>query len=184
MTPRKAFDSVAVYQIVKRLATPFDEFPAFRTGVIDENGKILVPKDERTDAQKDSLSVLDVFCLNIKKLLAHLPGGDSRLKSVAAAAALLRESESLSILAQLSLPKLKEALVEAEELLEAESLRSSPCRQTLSEFLAEEAVMAGGAADTTAVNNVGGGEVMDPKTVIVDQKRKKKIIRRDNAPKI
>ena len=55
------FDSVLVYQFLKRLVTPFEKFPAYQTGVIDKDGKILVPKHKRTQEQRNSFKISSIF---------------------------------------------------------------------------------------------------------------------------
>lgn len=84
-------DLFLVYQFIRRLATPFEKWEAYKTGVIDEKGKILVKKKDRTDAQKKSWQIFDVMIANLKKLLAKVPGGSSRLASYVAALYLIRE---------------------------------------------------------------------------------------------
>ena len=84
-------DGFLVYQFVKRLIKPFKKWKAFQTGVIDETGKILVPQDKRTLDQNASFKSIDLLVLNLKKLLAKVPGGGSTLATYAAAVALLRE---------------------------------------------------------------------------------------------
>ena len=84
-------DLFLVYQFIRRLATPFEKWEAYKTGVIDEKGKILIKKKDRTDAQKKSWQIFDVMIANLKKLLAKVPGGSSRLASYVAALYLIRE---------------------------------------------------------------------------------------------
>lgn len=84
-------DLFLVYQFIRRLATPFNKWDAFKTGVIDKDGKVLVTKKERDPSQKKSWGTFDVMVANIKKLLAKVPGGGSRLASYAAALYLIRE---------------------------------------------------------------------------------------------
>ena len=83
-----------VYMFLKRLTTPFVNWEAYKTGVIDEKGNILIKaRDRNSIAQRDSFTMFDRLCLNIKKLLNVLPGGSTRIASYAAALFLLRESK-------------------------------------------------------------------------------------------
>lgn len=84
-------DLAAVYMFIKRLVTPFDQWDAYKTGVIDENGKVLVRKNQRTQEQSQSWGYFDRLVGNLKKLLAKVPGGKTRLGSFAAALLLIRE---------------------------------------------------------------------------------------------
>lgn len=81
-----------VYQFLKRLATPFKKWDAFKTGVIDDKGNILIkPKDRHTFQQRDSFQMFDVMILRLKRLLGKIPGGKTRLASYAAALWLIKE---------------------------------------------------------------------------------------------
>jgi hypothetical protein len=85
-------DLFMVYQFVRRLATPFKEWEAYKLGIIDEQGNILRKrKDLRLVKERNAFGVFDVLVLNLKKLLEKIPGGQSRLASYAAALYLIRE---------------------------------------------------------------------------------------------
>ena len=89
-------DLFLVYQFIRRLATPFNKWEAFDTGVIDDKGNILVKKKDRTSEQKKSFKVFDVMVRNMKRLLAKLPGGGTRLASYAAALFLIKEHKAFT----------------------------------------------------------------------------------------
>lgn len=85
-------DLFLVYQFIRRLATPFKEWDAYKLGIIDENGNVLRKrKTLRLKKERDAFGVFDVLVLNIKKLLEKIPGGQSRIASYAAALYLIRE---------------------------------------------------------------------------------------------
>ena len=84
-------DIYLVYQFLRRLATPFTKWEAFKAGVIDKEGKVLIPKNKRTQEQQRSFKVFDVMILKLKRLLGKIPGGKSRIASYAAALWLIRE---------------------------------------------------------------------------------------------
>jgi hypothetical protein len=86
-----AIDIAAVYMFLKRLVTPFEKWDAYRVGMIDKEGKVIVPKDERTPEQEKSWGYFDRLVANLKKLLGKIPGGRTRIASFAAALLLLRE---------------------------------------------------------------------------------------------
>jgi hypothetical protein len=86
-------DLFLVYSFLRRLVTPFKKWKAFGTGVIDADGKILVPAEKRTYVQKDSFKIFDVMIRNLKLLLAKIPGGSSRFATFTAALLLLREQK-------------------------------------------------------------------------------------------
>lgn len=84
-------DSIAVYEIIRRLATPFEETEAFRAGLIDYKGRFLKKRSRMTREEKKFLTRFDVMIFNIKRLLQRLPGGDSKLRNFATALFLLKE---------------------------------------------------------------------------------------------
>ena len=85
-------DLFLVYQFVRRLATPFEKWDAFEQGVIDKDGKVLIKRKKfTTAAQRKSWGVFDIMIANLKKILAKVPGGSSRLASYAAALYLIKE---------------------------------------------------------------------------------------------
>jgi hypothetical protein len=87
-----AFDAVVVYQLIKMLATPWEETDAFKLGIIDKDGKVLRKrKTLKTQEEKNAFTVFHVLTYNLKKLLEKLPFGKSKLASFAAALILLRE---------------------------------------------------------------------------------------------
>lgn len=85
-------DLFLVYQFIRRLATPFKEWDAYKLGIIDERGNILKSRKKlTTKKEKNAFGIFDLLVLNIKKLIEKLPGGKSRLASYAAALYLIRE---------------------------------------------------------------------------------------------
>jgi hypothetical protein len=90
-------DLFLVYQFIRRLATPFENWPAYEAGVIDKNGNILKGKKERNArSERESFGIFDLMILKLKKLLANVPGGSSRLASYAAALWLIKEWKHFS----------------------------------------------------------------------------------------
>ena len=85
-------DLFLVYQFIKRLATPFEKWDAYDLGIIDKDGNILKKRKElRTVKERDAWGKFDVMISKLKKLLAKVPGGSSRLASYAAALWLIKE---------------------------------------------------------------------------------------------
>ncbi|NDG53732.1 MAG: hypothetical protein EBY39_12050 [Flavobacteriia bacterium] len=89
-------DLFLVFNFIKRLVTPFNKWAAYKEGIIDAKGNIILRrKDFTTKAQSKSFGVFDQLVLNIKKLLAKLPGGQTRLASYAAALWLIKEQAAI-----------------------------------------------------------------------------------------
>lgn len=90
-------DLYVVYRILRRLTQPFTEWEAYKLGVIDAEGNILKKsEDRRLVAEKESLTTFDVLMLKLKKLLALVPGGKTKLASYAAALWLIKEEKNLT----------------------------------------------------------------------------------------
>lgn len=88
----KLLDLYLTYTFVKRLATPFSQWPAFQLGIIDEHGNVLRKKSRLGSREEnEAWGYFDIMVANLKKLLAKAPGGDKRIATMAAALLLLRE---------------------------------------------------------------------------------------------
>lgn len=85
-------DNALALRLLLILTTPFEQFPAFKSGVIDKKGRYIIPKSKRTPAQKRSLTYLDRLMINVKKIINKLPGGENKLKNLVAAMFLIKES--------------------------------------------------------------------------------------------
>lgn len=85
-------DLYLVYSFIRRLATPFNEWDAYKLGIIDERGNILKKrKTLATIKERDAFQLFDLLVLKIKRLIEKVPGGKSRLASYAAALYLIKE---------------------------------------------------------------------------------------------
>ena len=82
-------DTVLTYQFIKKLTTPFNQLPAYRLHLIDEKGNFLKARNQFTNQEKNACGLFDVMIINLKKLIARIPGGGSRLGTVAATLILL-----------------------------------------------------------------------------------------------
>lgn len=80
-----------LYSIIRKLATPFTEWKAYKLGVIDEKGNILIPVKKRNEEQYYSLTYLDIFVRNLKMVLQKVPGMNNKFVTYGAALWLLRE---------------------------------------------------------------------------------------------
>ena len=104
-------DTVTIFRILKKLTTPWDKTKAYKTGLIDKEGKILVKKKDRTPEQKKAFTLLDRMVFNLKRLLAKVPGGKTQIGSYVAALALIKEyveQESNKETASVLIEKLEE----------------------------------------------------------------------------
>jgi len=90
-------DLFLVYQFIKRLATPFNEWKAYELGIIDERGNQLKKiKELRTREEKQAFGRFDLLISKLKKLIEKVPGGKSRIGTYAAALFLIKEHDELN----------------------------------------------------------------------------------------
>ncbi len=90
-------DLFYAFRFLKLLVTPWDKTGAYEQGIIDANGKNL--KKAKTLTKPEEKSVYTVFhrlVFNLKRLLAKVPGGSSKLGSYAAALFLIKENTDLT----------------------------------------------------------------------------------------
>ena len=85
----KLADTYLIYQVLKRLTTPFNETKAFELGLIDKDGKLL--KKAKTKDEKNAYTYFDRFIFNLKRLL-HRVGLKSKFQTYGAALFLLKEA--------------------------------------------------------------------------------------------
>lgn len=89
-------DLFLVFQFIKRLGTPFNEWPAFKLGIIDEKGNQLIKRADFTKRdQKDAFGIFDIMITKLKRLLEKVPGGATRIGSYAAALYLIKEHDEI-----------------------------------------------------------------------------------------
>ena len=166
-------DLFLVFNFIKRLVTPFTKWEAYKEGIIDEKGNLLIKrKDFVKNSQKSAFGIFDQMILNLKKLLGKLPGGQTKLASYASALWLIREQQR----------------IEATNYLTEESVEED-LGVALERFLSENETLIAEAAkreiDEEPANAVGGGNIAglgigpdgEPGVSKKNQKKHKKRIR-------
>jgi len=90
----RAVDLLITYRVVKLLVTPFEKQEAFKYGIIDKDGKVLIKyKTLEKAVEKRAYTQLHRFVFNLKRILKRV-GLGGRLSSFAVALiALLREDK-------------------------------------------------------------------------------------------
>jgi hypothetical protein len=84
-----------VYQILKKLTTPFNKTDAYRLKIIDAQGNILRKRHTlRTTDEQNASTMLDTLVWKLKRLLEKLPFGKTKLASYAAALWLIKEQDN------------------------------------------------------------------------------------------
>lgn len=92
----RAGDLVYTFRFLKLLVTNFEDTDAFKNGIIDAEGKRIKSKNIITSEEKASYTSFHKLVFNIKKLMAKVPGGGSKLASYAAALFLIKEKYNLT----------------------------------------------------------------------------------------
>lgn len=77
------------YKVIQLMSQSFTDWEAFKTGVIDDKGNVI--KKANTSTEKKSWDKFHIIIRNLKRLLAKLPGGSTKIASFAAAMWLIRE---------------------------------------------------------------------------------------------
>jgi len=90
-------DLYLVYRVLRQLTTPFENWEAYKTGVIDAEGNLIKKAyDRRTAEEQESFTKFDLLMLKLKKVLGVLPFGKTKLASYAAALFLIKEEKNLT----------------------------------------------------------------------------------------
>lgn len=118
---KQAGDLVYTFRFLTLLVTPFDKTKAYEAGIIDENGKRRkdFDKNKNSDDYRNYYTPFHRLVFNVKRLMAKVPGGGSRLASYAAALYLIKENYSVS--EKKILKALSEAGIDPTDLLAEES---------------------------------------------------------------
>ena len=86
----RLIDNIIALRILWILITPIEETQAFKLGLLDKDGKTI--RKAKTSEETDSTSMLHRLCWNLKRIISLVPGGSTRIGSLAAAYMLVRES--------------------------------------------------------------------------------------------
>lgn len=132
--------------MIKRLATPFNEWEAYKLGIIDEKGNPLKKRKDLTRIkERDAWGIFDIMIAKLKRLLEKVPGGQTRLGSYAAALWLIKEHNELE---------------QAKDLTEEEMMTKLESYMTIAESHFDIDFLFENEFDEEApANAVGGGHV-------------------------
>ena len=93
----RGIDFLITYRVVKMLITPFEKTEAFKRGIIDKKGKVLIKYKKVEGSNKKHYTLLHRFTFNLKRILQKV-GLGSKLGSFAVALALLiKEDKSFAM---------------------------------------------------------------------------------------
>ena len=116
---KKGADLVYAFRFVRMLVMKWENWDAYKEGLIDAKGKRIKSVRIKTDAQKNAYTPFIRLVANLKRIIQKIPGGGSKLGSFASALFLLKEKYNMSD------DKLRDALQEygldTSDMLEEES---------------------------------------------------------------
>lgn len=100
---KSAADLVYTIRFLKLLVTPFEKMGAFKHGIIDKDGKKIIEKGSSWFNSVDNRNLYSAhytsfirLVINLKKLMAKVPGGKSVIARYGAALLLIKEDGDLS----------------------------------------------------------------------------------------
>ena len=100
---KSAADLVYTIRFLKLLVTPFEKMGAFKAGIIDKDGKKIIDKGsswfntvDNREAYAAHYTSFIRLVINLKKLMAKVPGGKSVIARYGAALLLIKEHGNLS----------------------------------------------------------------------------------------
>ena len=92
---KRAADLTYAFRFIRMMVMDWKDWDAYKLGIIDENGKRNRNVKLDTDEKKSSYTPFIRLAANIKRLIAKIPGGGSRLGSFASALFLIKEKYNL-----------------------------------------------------------------------------------------
>ena len=94
----RIIDALIAYRILKLLVTPFNKTKAFKLGIIDDKGKVLIKSKQIVNQeQRKAYTLLIRFVFNLKKLLAKVGIRGPIGTSAAAAIAFFKEENGQNL---------------------------------------------------------------------------------------
>ena len=88
---KRAADLGYTFRFIRLMVMDWKDWDAYKLGIIDENGKRNKNVKMDTDAKKSAYTPFIRLAANIKRLIANVPGGGSKLGSFASALFLIKE---------------------------------------------------------------------------------------------
>ena len=86
-----AADTVYAFRFIRMMVMDWKNWDAYKEGIIDENGKRIREVKLDTDSKRSAYTPFVRLVANIKRLVAKIPGGGSKLGSFASALFLIKE---------------------------------------------------------------------------------------------
>ena len=88
---KRAADLAYTFRFIRMMVMDWKDWDAYKLGIIDENGKRNKNVKMDSDEKRSAYTPFIRLAANIKRLIAKIPGGGSRLGSFASALYLIKE---------------------------------------------------------------------------------------------
>jgi len=95
----RIIDALIAYRVLKLLVTPFNRSKAFKLGIIDDKGKVLIKSKDLPNSgpQREAYTLLIRFVFNLKRLLSKVGVRGPLTTSAAAALAFFKEENGQNL---------------------------------------------------------------------------------------
>ena len=95
----RVIDALIAYRVLKLLVTPFNRTKAFKLGIIDDKGKVLIKSKDLPNSgpQREAYTLLIRFVFNLKRLLSKVGIKGPLGTSAAAALAFFKEENGQNL---------------------------------------------------------------------------------------
>ena len=95
----RVIDALIAYRVLKLLVTPFNRTKAFKLGIIDDKGKVLIKSKDLPNSgpQREAYTLLIRFVFNLKRLLSKVGIRGPLGTSAAAAIAFFKEENGQNL---------------------------------------------------------------------------------------
>ena len=93
---KRGADLVYTFRFIRMLVMKWENWDAYKLGIIDENGKRIKSVKLDSPEKKNAYTPFVRLGANIKRLLTKIPGGGTKLGSFAAALFLIKEKYQLT----------------------------------------------------------------------------------------
>ena len=93
---KSAADTVYAFRFIRMLVMKWENWDAYKEGIIDANGKRVKGVTINTSEKQSAWTPFIRLCANVKRLLSKVPGGGTKLGSFAAAPFLIKEKTGIT----------------------------------------------------------------------------------------
>ena len=95
----RVIDAIIAYRLLKLLVTPFKRTKAYKLGIIDDKGKVLIKSKDLPNSgpQREAYTLLIRFVFNLKRLLSKVGIRGPLTTSAAAALAFFKEENGQNL---------------------------------------------------------------------------------------